>query len=93
MLIWSKIGPDTEVPVITAGKLFKSITYFVKVAPVPFKVSAKHFAQNYCFQESGWLFFPGSSPDYLTHGFPVKACRENFNAMSYDLEDPILLQI
>ena len=32
----------------------------------------KRFTQNYCFQESGWLLFCGSSPDYWTDGFPVK---------------------
>ena len=41
-------------------------------ADFPFKVSMKRFTQNDCFQESGWLLIPGRSPDYRTHGFPVK---------------------
>ena len=49
----------------------------------PFKVSPKRFTQNYCFQESDWLLLPDSSPDYWTHGFPVKAFRENFNVTLY----------
>ena len=57
----------------------------------PFKVSAKHFNENQCFQKSGWLLFPGSSPDYWTHGFPVKAFRENFNVTSYYPEDTMVL--
>ena len=52
-------------------------------ADFPFKVSRKRFTQNYCFQESGWLVLPGSSADYWTHGFPVKASHENFNVTSY----------
>ena len=57
----------------------------------PFKVSTKRFTQNYCFQESGWHLFPGSSPDYWTHGFPVKASRENFNVTLYYAEDTMVL--
>ena len=45
----------------------------------PFKVFTKHFTKNYYFQELGWLHFPGSSTDYWTHGFPVKALHENGN--------------
>ena len=60
-------------------------------ADFPFKVSTKHLTQNYYFQESGWLPFPGSSPDYWTHGFPVKNSRENFNVMSYYAEDIMVL--
>ena len=56
-----------------------------------FKVSTKRLTQNYCFQESGWLLFPGSSPDYWTHGFPVKAFCENFNMTSYYAEDTMVL--
>ena len=48
-------------------------------AEFPFKISTKHFTQNYCFQESGWLLFAGSSPDYWTHGFLVKVFHEKFN--------------
>ena len=33
-------------------------------AEFPFKVSTKRFTQNYCFEESSWILFPGSSPDY-----------------------------
>ena len=57
----------------------------------PLKVSTKRFTQNYCFQESGWLHFPGSSPDYWTHLFPVEVFRENFNVTSYYAEDTMLL--
>ena len=32
----------------------------------PFKVSTKRFTQNYCFEESGWLLFPGNSKDFWT---------------------------
>ena len=60
-------------------------------AEFPFKVSTKHFTQNYCFRESGWLLFPGCSPDYWTHRFPVKAFRENFNVTSYYAEDTMVL--
>ena len=48
-------------------------------AEFPLKVSTKRFSQNYCFQESGWLLFPGSSPNYWTHWFPMKAFRENYS--------------
>ena len=57
----------------------------------PRKVSTKRFTQNYYFQESGWLLFPGSSSDNWTHGFSVKAFRENFNVRSYYAEDTIVL--
>ena len=60
-------------------------------AKFPFKVSTKRFAQNYCFQKSGWLLFPGSSPDNWTHRFPVKAFRENFNWTSYYAEYTMVL--
>ena len=43
------------------------------------------------FQESGWLLFPGSSPDYWTHGFLMKAFHENLNVMSYYAEDTLVL--
>ena len=62
-------------------------------AEFPFKISTKRFTQNYCFQESSWVFFPGSSPDYWTHGFPVKSFHENFNVASYYAGDTMLLQI
>ena len=60
-------------------------------AEFPFKISTKHFTQNYCFQESGWLLFPGSSPDYWTHGFLVKVFHEKFNVTSYYAEDTMAL--
>ena len=60
-------------------------------AEFPLKVSTKRFTQNYCFQESGWLHFPGSSPDYWTHSFPVKVFRENLNVTSYYAEDTMVL--
>ena len=60
-------------------------------AEFPLKVSMKRFTQNYCFQESGWLHFTGSSPDYWTHSFPVKVFRENFNVTSYYAEDTMVL--
>ena len=46
--------------------IFKKLFYF------------KFLVYIYCFQESGQLLVPGSSSDYWTHGFPVKAFRENF---------------
>ena len=55
------------------------------------KVSKKCLTQNYCFQVSVWLLFPGSSPDYWTHGFPVKSFRENFNVTSYYAQDTMIL--
>ena len=60
-------------------------------AEIPFKFSEKLFTQNYCFLESGWVIFPGSSQDYWTYGFPVKAFRENFNVTSYYAEDTKVL--
>ena len=60
-------------------------------AEFPFKVSTKRFKQKFCFQESGWLLFPCSSPNYWTHGFLVKAFRENFNMTAYYAEDTIVL--
>ena len=60
-------------------------------AKLPFNVSTNCFTQNYCFQESGWLLLHGSSPDYWTHGFPMKAFRENFNVTSYYTEDSMVL--
>ena len=60
-------------------------------AEFPLKVSTKRFTQNYCFQESEWLHFPGSSPDYLTHSFPMEIFRENLNVTSYYAEDTMLL--
>ena len=60
-------------------------------AEFPFKVSTKRFTQNYCFQESGWLLFPSSTPDNWTHGFPVKAFRENFDVTSYYADDTMVL--
>ena len=60
-------------------------------AEFPFRVSTKRFTQNFCFQESGWLVFLGSSPDYWTHGLLVKAFRENFNVTSYYAEDTMVL--
>ena len=60
-------------------------------AEFSFKVSTKHFRQTYCFLESGCLLFPDSSPDYWTHGFPVKAFRKNFNVTSYYAEDTKVL--
>ena len=60
-------------------------------ADLPFKVSPKRFTQNHCFQESGWLLFPGSSPDYWTHKLPAKAFRENFNVTSNYAEDTMVL--
>ena len=57
------------------------------------KVFAKRFTQNYCFQESGWLLFHGTSPDYLTHGFPVKAFCQNFNATLYYAEDTMVSSV
>ena len=60
-------------------------------AEFPFKISTKCFTQNYCFQESGWFLFPGNSPDNWTHGFFVKAFRENFNVRSYYEEDTMVL--
>ena len=60
-------------------------------AEFPFKVSAKRFAQNYCFQESGWLPFPGSSPNYWIHGVLGKVFRQNFNVTSYYAEDTMIL--
>ena len=62
-------------------------------AEFPFKVSTKRFPQNYFFQGSGWLFFPGSLQDYWKHGFPVKALRENFSMKSYYAEDTMVLKI
>ena len=50
----------------------------------------KFLAHNYCFQESGWLLFPGSSPDYWTHEFPAKAFHENVNMTSYYVEDDMV---
>ena len=55
------------------------------------KVSTKRFTQNHSLQESGWLLFLGSSPDYRTHGYPVKAFREDFNVTSYRAEHTMLL--
>ena len=60
-------------------------------AEFPFKVLTKRLAQNYSFQDSGWLLFPGSSPNYWTHGFHVKAFRENLNVTSYYAEDTMAL--
>ena len=60
-------------------------------AEFPLKVSAQCFTQNYCFHESGWFLFPGSSPDYLTHAFPLKAFCENFNVTSYYAAGAIVL--
>ena len=60
-------------------------------AKFPFKVLTKRLAQNYCSQDSGWLLFPGSSPNYWTHGFHVKAFRENLNVTSYYVEDTMAL--
>ena len=61
-------------------------------AEIPFKVSTKRFTQNYCFQESGSPdSSPGNSPDYWTHGFPVKAFHENFNMTSYYAGDTMIL--
>ena len=62
-------------------------------AEFPFKVSTKRLTQNYCFQEFGWLLFPGSSSDYWTHAFTVKTFRENFNVTSYYAEDTMVLYI
>ena len=53
--------------------------------------SMKYFTQNYYFQESGWLLFPGSSPDFWTHGFLVKVFHEKFNVTSYYAEDTMVL--
>ena len=58
-------------------------------AEFPFKVFRKRFTQRYYLQESGWLLFPGNSPDYQTHGFLVKAFRENFNVTSYYAKDSL----
>ena len=60
-------------------------------AEFPFKVSLKRFTQNYCFQESGWPLFPGSSLDYWIHRFLVKAFHENFNVTSYYAEGTMVL--
>ena len=60
-------------------------------AEFPLKVSAQCFTQNYCFHESGWFLFPASSPDYLTHAFPLKAFCENFNVTSYYAAGAIVL--
>ena len=57
----------------------------------PFKISTKHFTQTYYFQEYGWPLFPGSSPDYWTHGFLVKVFFEKFNVTSYYAEDTMVL--
>ena len=39
-----------------------------------------------------WLAsLSGGSPDYWTHGFLVKAFSENFNLMSYYVEDIMVL--
>ena len=56
-----------------------------------FKVSTKRFTRNYCFQESGWLLFLDSSPEFWTHGFPMIAFRENFKVTSYYAEDTMVL--
>ena len=58
-----------------------------------FKVFAKRFTQNHCFQESGWVLVLSASPDYWTHRLPVKAFRENFNVKSYYAEDTMILNI
>ena len=58
-----------------------------------FKVSTKRFTQNYCFQEFGWLLFPGSFPDYWTQGFPVKVFCEIFNETSYYSEDIMVFSL
>ena len=55
-----------------------------------FKVSAKSFTKNHSFQDSGCLYFPGSSPDYWTHGFPAKVFCETFNVTSYYGEDTMV---
>ena len=60
-------------------------------AEFPFTVSTKRSTQNYCFQKSGWLFFPSIPPDYWTHRFPVKGFRENFNVTSYYAEDTMVM--
>ena len=60
-------------------------------AKFPFKVSTKCFSQKLLFQESEWLLFTGSSPDYWTHGFPVKAVRLKFNVTLYYAEDTMVL--
>ena len=60
-------------------------------AEFPSKVSTKRFTQKYCFQESDWLHFPRSAPDYWTDSFPVKVFRENLNVTSYCAEDTMVL--
>ena len=60
-------------------------------AEIPFKVSIKYSAHNYCFQKSGWIFFSETPPNYWTHGFPVTAFRENFNVTSYYARNTMVL--
>ena len=60
-------------------------------AEFSFKVSTKRFTQNYCFQESGWLLFPGRSPDYWAHEFAGEAFHKNFNVASHYAEDTMIL--
>ena len=57
-------------------------------AEFSFKASTKRFTQNYCFQESDWLLFPGSSTDYWRQGLLVKAFRKNFDVTSIMLKIP-----
>ena len=51
------------------------------------RISLKSFHEmlhrKLLFQESGWLFFPGSSSYYWKPRFLVKGFRENFNVTSY----------
>ena len=54
------------------------------------KISMKRSTQNYCFQKSAWLLTPGSSPNYWTHRFPVKAFRENFNVTLHYAKDTMV---
>ena len=59
-------------------------------AEFPLKVFTKRWTKSSCFQESGWLHFPGSS-DYWKHSFPVKVFLVNFNVTSYYAEDSMVL--
>lgn len=58
-----------------------------------FKVSTDLFTQNYYFQESGQLIFPGGSTDFWTHGFSMKSFREYLKLTSCYAEDTMVLYI
>ena len=58
---------------------------------IPFKVSTKCFAKNYCFQKSGWHLLPGNPLDNWAHGFHMEAFCGSFNVMPYYTEDVMVL--